>query len=123
MSVKTVVQCWDRFCISFAGIVKTARAGYPKKFLEEPMEEWPEGSHLVLETEVDNCEIVTTGYNYNKKKVICFISHKNAGSTSCNGYYEAAWKDRHLNTMPSNIPHLDIVGNYFWKSNLVDIHN
>eukprot|EP00977_Amphora_coffeiformis_P008952 scaffold2029_cov181-Amphora_coffeaeformis.AAC.1 len=50
------------------GIVKTAHAKFPKKYLEETMETWLAGSHLVLESTIDGVNCIAIGYKYNSRK-------------------------------------------------------
>ena len=48
-SVPTVVEMVERVSVCYIGVMKTSYATYPKKFIEETMENWPAGSHLVME--------------------------------------------------------------------------
>lgn len=121
-SVKTAVALWKLYGILFVGVVKTAHAKYPKAFLEDKMKDWPAGSHLVLESKIDDVEVVAIGYKYNARKVICFVCHKDAGDTEITDHYEAKWKDFN-NTMSRIVPRPTVVGDYFRSSNTIDCHN
>ena len=46
----------------FVGVVKTAFRGFPKKFIEERMNTWPPGTHLVSENSTNNNKYFAVGY-------------------------------------------------------------
>ena len=67
---------------NFIGVIKTNHAGYPKKFLEQIMKNWPAGLHLVLEAMTSQeVALIAVGYKYNKKKVMFFLFNKGASHT------------------------------------------
>ena len=68
-SIVAEVNIWQKFQSDFIGFVKTPHAGYCRKFLEDKMEEWPAGSHLILQLNVDGVGLVAIGYKHNKRKV------------------------------------------------------
>ena len=88
------------------------------------MKSWPAGSHMVLEASaVDGMDLLAIGYKYNSRKVLCFVSTKNVGSTEPTCYYEARWIDKNGNTMSRHVPRPKIIDDYFTHSNTVDKHN
>jgi hypothetical protein len=123
-SVEVVCQGWRNFQIRHAGVVKTAHSCFPKAWLEEAMKEHPSGAHLVLEGKAtEGVDLIAVGCKCNSRKVICFICHRNAGSTKFTGFYEAKWKDENNNAQTRRVPRPDIIDRCFRKSNLVDSHN
>ena len=104
----------------FAGVVKNCHSGYPRKALEALMQEWPGGSYFVLVS--DN--LVATGYKYNSKKVVCFLSTKNFESTVPGKPYTSRWVDKES----QNLKFRDVlrpknVSKYFQHCNVIDSHN
>ena len=80
--------------------VKTNSAWFPKQEIENMMEEWPSGSHVVLTCTAPetNVELVAIGYKYNARKALCFIMTKNAASTHPGARpYVARFPDEHGN--------------------------
>ena len=75
-SVDSVVELKSRFNANFIGVIKTNHSQYPKKWLEQTMNEWPLGSHLVLEATHNGVVVQACGYKYNKRKVCRFIFFK-----------------------------------------------
>ena len=108
----------------YIGVLKTAHARYPKTFIETTMQEWPAGSHLLLETKTpEGVDLLAIGYKYNKRKVNCFIATKGAGHTEEGVSYEARWKDNNGNTMSRDVPRPHIISKYFKHCNKVDLGN
>lgn len=67
--IKSQVGC------QFKGLVKTSHAGFPKDYVEDAMEKFPRGFHMVLKAPVDNDEpegehIYVIGYKYPFRKVV-----------------------------------------------------
>jgi hypothetical protein len=111
-------------CNEIIGVVKTNYACYPKKFIEETMQEWPPGSHIVLETKTpEGIDLLAVGYKYNKRTVTCFLTTKDAGHTGPGVSYEAKWKDDNNNTCKKDIPRPYVVAKYFSENNGIDLHN
>ena len=124
-SVESTCQLWNRFKCCYAGILKTNHSQFPKAWIEKTMKDWPAGSHIVLEGQAtrEGVDLIAIGYKYNSRKSLCLICHKGAGSTECNDFYEAKWKDANSNTESRRVPRLDIMGRYFRVYNEVDMHN
>jgi hypothetical protein len=87
------------------------------------MQDWPSGSHIVLETTSNGVPLIALGYKYNKRKVICFIATKGAGHTEAGVSYEAKWKDTNGNTCSRHVPRPEIASKYFMESNTIDLFN
>ena len=77
--------------------VKTATSGYPKKFLDKTMLNWPGGSHLVLKATIDGVNLYAVGYKYSSKKNLCFVFTEGASHTEPGEPYVASCKDEHGN--------------------------
>ena len=122
-SIDAAVNIKKKFQSNFIGVIKTSHAGYCKKYLEEKMKEWPAGSHLVLESTVNDVELLAIGYKYNKRKVACFIATKGAGHTEAGKPYEAKWKDENGNTRSRDVFRPEVIAKYFVRSNGIDVHN
>jgi len=117
-------RAMERFNIRFLGIVKTNHARFPKQFIESTIKNWPARSHIVLEgSSEDDINLLVIGYKYNSKKILCFVSTKNVGSTEPTCYYEARWLDKNGNTMSRRVPRPKIINDYFSHSNAIDRHN
>jgi len=71
----------------------------------------------------DGIDLLAMGYKYNTKKVLCFISTKNVGSTEPTCYYKARWMDQNGNTMCRCVPRPKTINEYFLHSNTIDKHN
>ena len=104
-------------------VVKTVHNRYPKTFLETTMEKWPPGLDLVLQTNIDGVDLVAMGYKYSKKKVLCFLYTKGAGSMLPGDPYVAKWKDPNGNMMARYVQRPKVVSLYFKHSNRIDTHN
>ena len=103
--------------------VKTSHSRTPKKFLEEKMESWPAGSHLVLESRIEDVDLICVGYKYSKKKVMVFIFNKGASHTEPGSPYEAIWRNELGSYTNSHIPRPQCCAEYFKTANKVDRHN
>ena len=121
-SIPSVVQMVKKLGVRYIGVMKTSYATYPKKFIEETMENWPAGSHLVLETK-KYIKLLAIGYKYNKRKVTMFLTTKDAGHTDKGLCYKVRWKDKNNNTNCRQVPRCEIVSKYFGKCNKIDSHN
>lgn len=63
-----VVEMVKRLGVRYIGVIKTSYATYPKKIIEETMENWPAGSHLVLETKKMTLTLLQSATNIIKGK-------------------------------------------------------
>ena len=103
--------------------IKTAHARYPKKFLESAMKNWPGGSYLVMEGEIDGDVLYAVGYKYCKAKTLCFLFTEGASSTEPGEPYRANWKDENGNSMFRDIPRPECCARYFLDCNIIDVLN
>ena len=122
-SLKTAVAVYEEIDSEFLGPVKTSHKQFPKKYLEETMKDWPPGSHMVMETTVRGSKYIATGYKYNMKKVLCFISTEGAGHTMPGKPYEAKWLDDNGRMASRLIDRPHMLSEYFQYSNQIDKHN
>ena len=122
-SLKTA-KCCSEICESeFIGIVKTAHRGFPKTYLENKMETWPPGTHLVLQHSTNCRKYYAIGYKYSRRKVISFVATEHAGHTLPGEPYVAKWVDTNntIRFRPIDRPHL--ISHFFKHSNQIDKHN
>ena len=105
--------------------VKSNHSNYPKKEIEDLMDDFPSGSHLVFECKSPTTGVclVAIGYKYNARKVLCFVATKNAGSTQPGTPYIARFPDEYGNVSNRAVPRPKIVSKYFANSDKVDAHN
>ena len=104
-------------------IIKTGYSKSPKKYLDDKMKDFPGGTWITLETEIDSVSIVCIGYKYNKRNVLTFILTKGAGSSKHGDPYEARFPDKFGNVCVRHIARPEIISTYFQVSNKVDLHN
>jgi len=122
-SIDTVISLWKNLKTNFIGVIKNSHNRYPKDYLTQKMKDWPAGSHLVLEANIEGVQVVAMGYKYCKKKVIHFVFNKGAATTKPGKPYEARWKDDYMNTQSHLIPRPSAASIYFEHSNMVDLFN
>ena len=122
-SVELVVQAMKIHDSYYIGVVKTNSSKYPKKFIEETMQNWPAGSHINLETVVDEVPIIATGYKYCKRKILFFVWTKGAGHTEPGDPYIAKWHDSKSNRCERWIDRPAVISMYFAKCNGIDVAN
>ena len=105
--------------------VKTAHARSPKKYLDENMKDYPEGTWITMEVRCnkDGVYLICIGYKYNKKEVLTFVLTKGAGVMTHGEAYEARFPDKFGNVCIRYVARTDIISNYFKFSNVVDVHN
>ena len=76
-----------------------------------------------MEAEYQGTFLFATGYKYNKRKVVCFISTQGGGYTYEGKPYKARWKDKNNNFVVKDIPQPFLCSRYFQNLNTVDGHN
>ena len=104
--------------------VKQNHALYPKKQLEEVLNDAPGGVSMILSgTHSSGLHLIAIGYKYNSKTVLCFICTEGAGSTAEGKPYEMKWTDECGNINVRNVPRPQIISQFFANCNGVDIHN
>ena len=108
----------------YVGAMKTNHALYPKDEIELIMKNWPSGSYIVFQCVTPGGHtLIGTGYKYNARKVLCFISTKNAGSTKPGVPYVAKFNDGAGNVCERSVPRPAVLSKYFSKCNGIDSHN
>jgi hypothetical protein len=105
--------------------VKSNHSRFPKKELEEKMKGYPSGSYLVLEctTPTKRVKLLAIGYKYNARKILLFVSTKDAGSTKPGNPYKAKFPDKFGNTRERSVVRPAVISQYFEISDAVDSHN
>ena len=103
----------------FAGVVKTCHAGYPRAQIEALMSDWPGGTSVVFTAG----NLVATGYKYNSRKVVCFLSSKNFEGTILGDPYISRWVDETGNRSQRAVPRPAALSKYFQVCNGIDAHN
>lgn len=98
-------------------------AARTKPTVPDTMAQWPGGSHLVLETEVDDVKLFAIGYKYSSSRVLMFVSTDGAGHTEKGDPYVAQWTDDHGNHMQRPIFRPQVISQFFNSSNGIDVHN
>ena len=109
--------------MDFIGVVKTGHSRFPKAFLETELAPHPAGSRLHLSSTIEGVNLVATGYKYNRRKVICFISTQGAASLTDGDAYIQRWADEHGNLCYRPINRPAVCSEYFNLSPRVDNHN
>jgi hypothetical protein len=115
------------FSMSFGGPVKLSRRDFPKKYIEDLMEDFPAGTRVVLEGQYkgqvgEANALVAIGYKCNLKKILCFVFTGDC-STRPERPYIARFRDEHGNLATREIPRPACVSQYFEFSPKVDNHN
>jgi hypothetical protein len=110
--------------LEYVGAMKTNHKLFPKDKIEEKMQNWPSGSHIVLECQTPKGHtLLAIGYKYNRKKTLCFLATKNAGSTMPGNPYEAKFPDSVGNVCVREVERPAVISEYFANSNCIDSHN
>ena len=121
-SVDAVLAAMERQA-HLVAVIKTNSNRFPKKFIEEKMKNWPPGSHLLLESNIEFKKVFALGYKYSKRKVLVFIFNKGASHTEPGAPYEAIWRNNDNSYTNSHVPRPQCCSDYFKISNKVDRHN
>ena len=104
--------------------IKQNHSLFPKKQIAEILKDKPGGTKVVLTgTHHSGIKLVATGYKYNKKTILYFISTKSAASTTDGSPYEMKWTDEHSNVHVCKVPRPELVSFFFEHVNAVDVHN
>jgi len=104
-------------------MVKTGHTKSPKKCLEDKMKDCTGGTWIITRATVDEVDLVSIGYKYNKKKVSTFVMIKGAGSTRPGEPYIARFPDSFGNVCIRHIARPVVISHFFNASNKVDSHN
>ena len=77
-NMPTVVNLKNKPNAHVIGVVKIGCKRYLKKWIETKMKDWPPGTHIFLEFEdIDGQILVSMGYTYNTRNTI-FLLRQNA---------------------------------------------
>ena len=109
--------------VEFIGQVKTCTSGFPKKLLQDSLKMHPSGSWLCATATVAGVDLVATGYKYNRKRVLMFISTKGAGRAIPGAPYVARFPGPGGNVQQRLVPRPALVGEFFEHIDAVDLHN
>ena len=109
--------------VEFIGQVKTCTSGFPKKLLQESLKMHPSGSWLCATATVAGVDLVATGFKYNRKHVLMFISTKGAGRAIPGAPYVARFPGPGGNVQQRLVPRPALVGEFFEDIDAVDLHN
>ena len=104
--------------------VKTNHKFYPKADIEELLSKSPAGSRIVLTATIEGVDLVALGYKYNRKKVLCFVTTRGAGSTKDGVPYIQRYsykKSRQVRQREVARP--AVITTFFRHSALIDNHH
>ena len=124
-NVPTVVNMKNKLNAHFIGVVKTGHKRYPKKWIETTMQDWPSGTHIVLESQdIDGQTVIAMGYKYNTRNTIFFISSKGAAHTMPGIPYSAEFiRSTDAHPVVRKVPRPYLASLYFENNNCIDKHN
>ena len=122
-SCKTAEAVHDELGCHFVGHVKTAHRRFPKEWLEKTMEDWPGGTHIVLESCFGQKNLIAIGYKYNSRKVCLFICTRGAGLTCSGDPYMAKFLTDLGNYNSREVTRPMLASHYFGNSNGIDVNN
>ena len=104
--------------------IKQNHSLYPKKQITEILTGLPGGTKVVLTgTHSSGVNLVATGYKYNTKTILYFVSTEQAASTTDGTPYEMKWTDEYSNVHIRTVPRPELVSFFFEHVNAVDVHN
>jgi hypothetical protein len=116
---KTAETVHNENDVHFVGQLKTGHAKFPKKWLEEQMDEMPSGNWITLEcTGRNGVPLVGMGYKYSSKKTLLFVMSKGSGATTKGIPYIAKYCDNNGNVHEREIDRPQVLSDYFMRSNL-----
>ena len=119
----TTVYNIDSIGLKFKGTIKTPHINFPKDFLEDTINHSPYGTHIFLESANSGNIIYVVGYNYNLRKVICFISASFMKSHFPGKLYKAQWCNFHGYIHVRIFPFPQIISSFFDRIYFIEIHN
>ena len=106
--------------------MKTIHKGFCLAMLENLMKYWPGGSYLVMKsTPIFPGEIplLASGYNYNSRKFLVFITTEGGGITEQGDPYLSRFPDIYSNVSVFPVVRPHFLGRYFNACNAIDNHN
>ena len=89
------------------------------------MKYMPGGCWIVFEgrAKKEEIDLVSIGYEYNRKIVFVFVCSKGAGTTATGEPYLAQFPDSFGNIFIGQVAQPAVISRYFDYSNLVNIHD
>jgi hypothetical protein len=119
-SVKTVCEISKR---GKEGVfqIKIAKRLYPKEELEKMLDGKPGGCQVVMKVmhPETGVVLVTLGYKYNTKTTLCFVTTKNAGSTTEGKPYKMKYLDGSGNLCIREVEQPEVVSDFFSHVNII----
>ena len=104
--------------------MKQNHALYPKKAILDILKDKPGGVKVLLTGEhMSGVQLIATGYKYNRKTTLFFVSTPGAGATTDGEPYEMKWSDEFGNVHVRDVPRPALVSYFFQHVNAIDIHN
>ena len=104
--------------------IKQNHAQYPKQAITDILKDAPGGTKVVMTTTNSmGVELIATGYKYNKKSILFFVSTPGAGSTVDREPYEMKFVDEYANIHIREVPRPALISYFFQHVNAVDVHN
>ena len=94
-SASNVGKIGNHCCV----VIKTAHSRSPKFWLDENMKDFPGGTWIVLEGELEKegIDLICVGYEYNKKRVFTFLMTRGTGSIKAGDMYQVRFPDKYSN--------------------------
>ena len=84
-----------------------------KKILENKMKDYQGGTWITMRATVDEVDLVSFGYKYNKKKVLTFVMTKGSGSTRPGEPYVARFPGSFGNVCIRHIARPAVIFSFF----------
>jgi hypothetical protein len=103
--------------------IKTGHGLFPKKFIENALEDAPGGIWIVLEAIHDGVPLIAIGYRYSTRTTLLFVATKDAGTTRKGNPYQMKFTDDWGNVHIRDVDRPDIISKFFESSNSIDKHN
>ena len=104
-------------------VLKTSHAQYPNKFIEDTMNDWLGGTHIVLEAIVEGVKLFAIGYKYSSKKYLCFFITEGGSHTEAGEPYRAKYINNNGNSCYQDVPRPQCCSKYFRRLSKIDVHN
>ena len=109
---------------AFIGQIKSNYSLFPKKYIEDKLQNAPGGTHIVLKATYREVDLIAIGYRYSSKKTLHFVATSDEGSTTLGEPYEMKFTDTYGNIhVRDDVDCSDVISRFFEESNSVDKHN
>jgi hypothetical protein len=103
--------------------VANCHGGYPKQWIEDKLKSLTSGSMIFLTAIYQGVPMIATGYKFNRKRTLLYISTRDAGAASNGVAYEAKFPDSHGNLRSRSVPRAELISTFYSGSNAIDSHN